>query len=1266
MSQLTPDRFAEFYKAVYGKEDDPNFGPFPWQERVAARACAGNWPRAVALPTAAGKTACIDIAVFALACRAPNAPRRIYYVVDRRLVVDQSWLHARDLAKTLKNSKPGILTDVANSLREISEATENEAPLEVYALRGGMYRETAWVRSPLQPTIIAATVDQVGSRLLFRGYGVSDSMKPVHAGLVGNDSLILLDEAHCSVPFDQTMQSIESYRRWNDNPSPFRYISITATPPADISDVERDNEEDRSHPVLGARIAAKKIATLVIAEKAKGKSGTSELVKVLEERARSLSSPDGCVGVIVNRVATARALKAVFDERGEDAVLLTGRMRPLDRDRLFRERLQPLLSNGSGAPPRFVIGTQCLEVGADFDFHALVTECASLDALRQRFGRVNRVAKRDTARAFVVIRGDDVEPKEKESDRDPIYDNSLPNTWKWLNEQRDGESEEKQSWIDVGAASIRAKMNQMTADQCAALNAPAPEAPALLPAHLDSWVQTSPMPVPDPDPAIFLHGTGERLPDVQVVFRADLGANHESLWPKIVGLCPPSSSEALPVRVGVFKEWLTGGTFVDTSGDVEGELEAIQNDEATIQRKVVDWRGPLKSTLIVDSRDVRPGGVYVVSIGTHEQRQDALMLGDFPFEVNDLGDEAFQRSRDRAVLRLTDSNLTDDTDNIDVELSDEISSLQNDVSPEWLTRAVANLKLPKSRRSEAYPTPLTGWVVTGKRRLHLELLDDLEGNGACEFLDDVESSYSPADKPILLEAHSRGVADYARQFADACKLEVETFALAGLRHDLGKLDPRFQRLLKGYDGGPAWAKSGKFSVADNAPRQYPRGARHELLSAAMVQCETNDDLLLHLIATHHGSARPFAGRVEENGTAQPPFVAELFGVQYKLPSYAQNVEQWNADLPERFWRVIRRFGWWGAAYREAVFRLADHARSREEEEQSCKSPSETIAKKWSSPGSSTASSLVPLPMSGLEGSNPLAFLAAIGTLVCLDRWSREDGRQPDWVAGPVALSWGIDGIPNVPVLHLAATPQERDFAEYVGGRLSRTVDEHPAAAVVRLLEDSQGTPSSIRRISYERPSEERPALDWLAALGCEVSPDMSSQLRTVRSDYMIGNLRSIMKRTMADHLYRAIFLPWDFADALDNQSMHWDPTEDRRHAYQWHMPSCDPTRKKSGGMLGANRLALEAWSLFPSILNGDRAATRGFRGRSSRDTYWTWPLWRNRLTVDSIASLMSLSELQRDPPRLEIAADYGVSTIYQCQRILVGKTPNLTQAVAVG
>src|SRR5208282_2632660 len=220
---------------------------------------------------------------------------------------------------------------------------------------------------------------------------------------------------------------------------------------------------------------------LVVAEKTKGKNATSELVKVLESHARELSNEFACVGIIVNRVKTARELKAML---GDEAVLLTGRMRPLDRDKLFADRLKPLLSNAkeSQPPPKFVVGTQCLECGADFDFHALVTECASLDALRQRFGRLNRVANRPTARAVLVIRSDQVD-----DDNDPVYGASLANTWKWL------KTNATDDVFDFGVSAVRAATEGVDLEP---LNAPSENAPVLFPAHLDCWVQTNPMPVP--------------------------------------------------------------------------------------------------------------------------------------------------------------------------------------------------------------------------------------------------------------------------------------------------------------------------------------------------------------------------------------------------------------------------------------------------------------------------------------------------------------------------------------------------------------------------------------------------------------------------------------------------------------------------------------------------------------------------------------------------------------------------------------------------
>jgi CRISPR-associated endonuclease/helicase Cas3 len=172
---LTAEDFTAFFQAIHGSP------PFPWQQCLAEQVVAGGWPEALDIPTGCGKTAAIDVAVFSLAlqARAPidrrQAPVRIAFVVDRRLVVDDAFARARRIAEALKLAGGDrIVARVAAELHHLAE--ENAPPLAVARLRGGLPREPDWARTPTQPTVLVSTVDQVGSRLLFRGYGISRSM----------------------------------------------------------------------------------------------------------------------------------------------------------------------------------------------------------------------------------------------------------------------------------------------------------------------------------------------------------------------------------------------------------------------------------------------------------------------------------------------------------------------------------------------------------------------------------------------------------------------------------------------------------------------------------------------------------------------------------------------------------------------------------------------------------------------------------------------------------------------------------------------------------------------------------------------------------------------------------------------------------------------------------------------------------------------------------------------------------------------------------
>src|SRR5262249_52831450 len=175
----------------------------------------------------------------------------------------------------------------------------------------------------------------------------------------------------------------------------------------------RLEKEDHQDQELARRLCAGKPAELYEV-KASGAAAAKRaaFADACVERAMPFATPGRTMGVIVNRVATARDVAAKMRDllRGRAEVfLVTGRMRPLDRDELDR-KLERLVSSDRerdpGAPPVVVVSTQCIEAGADFDFDALVAECASLDALRQRFGRLNRLGDIEGARATVLVRAE--------------------------------------------------------------------------------------------------------------------------------------------------------------------------------------------------------------------------------------------------------------------------------------------------------------------------------------------------------------------------------------------------------------------------------------------------------------------------------------------------------------------------------------------------------------------------------------------------------------------------------------------------------------------------------------------------------------------------------------------------------------------------------------------------------------------------------------------------------------------------------------------
>ena len=923
-ADLTGKDFLPFFRDVHGHD------PFPWQQRLTNDVLErGAWPTVIDLPTGTGKTAVLDTAVFALAVQPEVSPRRVVFVIDRRIVVDQVCKRAHRLQRCIQSGNTPVLQRVQERLRALSDGE----PLGVAALRGGIPVDHEWTQRPDQPWVVVSTVDQFGSRLLFRGYGVKPGMWPIHAGLAGNDCLVILDEVHLSVPFAQTLAQTAALR---NGPLPRRFliVEMSATPSkADAQRFELDPDADLEQCTeLRKRVTAAKCAALETVRNEEGiPNAVLKIIKSVERNNRNPAHAIHSVGIIVNRVRTARETYQALADAGYVTYLITGRMRPLERISVL-ESIGPIVDPDGNERDRqlsIVVSTQAIEVGADFSFDALVTECAAVDSLRQRFGRLDRRGSYfertgQAAAAWIIGVKSAIGTKKP----DPVYGHSIRATWEELKRRA------KPGPINVGSMSLR--------DFPRGTSAPRGQAPLLLETYLDAWTQTSPEPVVRPPIERFLHGMDEdRSTDVAIVWRRD----HS---PDVLRLVPPRQAEYLQVPIGAAKSWLSGATEVDVA-DVSQTDDGADSVARTseIEGRWVRWRGAAEGTQQIPVNDIRPGDVLIASLDLRGLTRGTWDPSSSE-ETADLGDQAQLAYGQRATMRLdphlpyidsppTPADEVDADRPVGLRIADWLEEWSAEPNhPDWIRQAVARL----GSNFEVTPVGLDpgerdGYYILAER--HPKTNRTLVDPGA---VDSENDAWSETCTGAALCAHLEGVGQRAGDTAKHLGLPVEVehdLRLAGRIHDLGKVDWRFQLQLAG--GDPVTLEMLDQPIAKSLPgaprvQRYPRGMRHELASVALIESNQavvesahDKDLVLHLVATHHGWARPLPPVIED---PNPQELSYTFDGHSMAAGSDLGGGHLALNMADRFWRLVERYGYHGLAWLEAILRLADHQQSAAE------------------------------------------------------------------------------------------------------------------------------------------------------------------------------------------------------------------------------------------------------------------------------------------------------------------------------------------------
>jgi CRISPR-associated endonuclease/helicase Cas3 len=937
--------------------------PMRWQCRLFEQFVDGAIPQALDLPTGLGKTSVMAIWLIARALAGAETalPRRLVYVVDRRVVVDQATAEAERLRAALEGNAghfdaldAGTKAQAPHIAAELKKrlGIDDDGSLRISTLRGGKADDRAWTYDPAAPAIIVCTVDMAGSRLLFSGYRMSRWSRSAQAGLIGVDSLIVLDEAHIAPAFHKAVQNVLELQKQTSAPVQIpvlKLLPLSATSHEDgAENVFRLEADDYDDPLVARRTgrtrptkritfealpSAKDALRDALAERAAAFDGTSRAVLIF---CNSRAVANDTADALCENLAKSRGVKET--KVREDVALITGARRGKERDELveketyraftYRDGKRDLPEDGR---TRYLICTAAGEVGADLDADAAVMDLVPLERMIQRLGRVNRRGECDEP-APVVIHHDPAAMKVVASDKEEKKAEAarLAGTKAAF---------EALPRLDGGFDASPVHLAKLDPETRRAASTPPPEIPVIEREHVDAWALTSLKDHPGrPEVDPFLRGIVDDEPQTTVAWRADVA--------QLAQLPARAIEQALAAARLLPAEILEAPTR-EVAQFLQARIKALRKEwsKAREAGQEPPWRVrliALKRGKFFGCGEITDESAVLTPAGADDERT-ALKLDEDVKELQAalayatvLLEPAFGGLDDGGALKA-DAVGRDD---LHVQPKDE------DVQQGLVIRLVT----PPTEDGSADVRSLTVPPAFHTAKAALEQCEIAPavrrrlGLRRAWFAELPSESGNPDEDGPVLEYWKHwdidgetGAASQAQGLAehqDEAKAEMGRLTLRlGLPpdladtlirsiaiHDSGKARAIWQDGVGAPRKGRPYAKSAGRGPGAGGYRHEFGSLRDALYNEEVAKAlaglsDEHRDLALHLIASHHGRARPSIPAEDEEEIF--PAVLDEDALQAAI----------------RYVRLQRRWGAWGLAWLEALFRSVDATVSRRLERQ---------------------------------------------------------------------------------------------------------------------------------------------------------------------------------------------------------------------------------------------------------------------------------------------------------------------------------------------